>query len=583
MCIPVRSMLYQLAPFGMGTRLVEGLSGYLNRLATAHALSTLDLVQLDLFPLDVSDAEDRNERRAIFCRSGYLMDGSELHTRSWVDAIERATMQVGLKALTLEPYTMIFNNSWLRRKRAWCVQCLDSWKEKGQEPYEPLIWSTRVCHACPDHRIRLEDTCRQCGGSWRPLSGRSKCGWCAWCQCWLGGSPRKQETSGVDPFELWCSYQVGDLVLKMNSVPEHLDRDTVSHAMKTYLESGIYKNIETMAHFTGCTRSAIGWWTEGKIRPRVESFFRLCYELNNPVPILLFPRAHSSQSAQEAFHWRDEHDQPRPIQSSRLRPGRPKGAPSSTVFQAKDPSPLKSLYLKRALVLAAATSPCIPPGELAKQLGYSSAREIQRKYPVHYAALNQRYKIQLQAIQGQIRRRLLDAMSESPPPTLASIAKEFKKSSSTPIRTLEPILCEQLLAKREKRKSEKLKENGRLIEAAIRAGVKIPFHKFCRKSKLCPESISTYLPEHKRWYELQYRDFTSANRSQRYKVNAKEIADAVVELQRNGLYPTRTNILKLIPAIKRIGWRELHAGIEGVLARQMPKQAADLSYADLRD
>ena len=46
--ITARSRLYSLAPIGIGTAFVEGLSGYVMRLADAHAVSTGSLIGKEL-------------------------------------------------------------------------------------------------------------------------------------------------------------------------------------------------------------------------------------------------------------------------------------------------------------------------------------------------------------------------------------------------------------------------------------------------------------------------------------------------------------------------------------------------------
>ena len=48
--LPPRSWLYALAPIGIGTPFVESLSGYVARLAEAHAVSVGDLVGRELSP-----------------------------------------------------------------------------------------------------------------------------------------------------------------------------------------------------------------------------------------------------------------------------------------------------------------------------------------------------------------------------------------------------------------------------------------------------------------------------------------------------------------------------------------------------
>ena len=48
--LPPRSRLYALEPIGIGTPFVESLSGYIARLAEAHAVSVGDLVGRELSP-----------------------------------------------------------------------------------------------------------------------------------------------------------------------------------------------------------------------------------------------------------------------------------------------------------------------------------------------------------------------------------------------------------------------------------------------------------------------------------------------------------------------------------------------------
>src|SRR5438046_7692235 len=48
--LPPRSRLYTLKPVGIGTPFVESLSGYIARLADAHAVSVGDLVGRELSP-----------------------------------------------------------------------------------------------------------------------------------------------------------------------------------------------------------------------------------------------------------------------------------------------------------------------------------------------------------------------------------------------------------------------------------------------------------------------------------------------------------------------------------------------------
>jgi transcriptional regulator with XRE-family HTH domain/AraC-like DNA-binding protein len=567
MSISARSMLYQLPPIAKGTPHVEGLSGYLSRLATKHSVTTVELIGLDVFPIEIAADENRRERRRLFRRTCYLMDGSETYTQQWVNAVERATMLTGLGALTLLPYTKIFNNSWLRRKRAWCALCLEAWRHEGREPYEPLIWSSRIYNVCTLHSIRLEDTCDECGRPWPPLSGRSRPGYCAWCQSWLGRSLENHAVNVVDTYKLWCSHQISDLVYKMNLIKEPFESDTVSRALKSHLRLDAGRNLSTVADFTGCTRSALGWWIDGTIRPRLESFFRLCYALDCPPSTLFFPCSSDSLPTNEFSHRPEVRDRITSlIPPPKMRPGRPKGASQTALFRLNDADPRNRLYLKHALALAVETGHCVAPGEIAKQLGYSSVRQIRRKFPDLNAALNRHRSIQTESMRITIRERLRNALLEQPPPTLANIAAGLNKSSSTALRAFEPALCEKILANREEWKHEQLKRAGLLLEAANKADLIVPLQRFCSSAELSFSMILAYLPEHKRRYDQRYRSLMADRRLQKDEDLSRKIAAAVVELQGCGLFPSVSNVLKLTPSLKHAGWDKLQKGIKDALA-----------------
>src|SRR6516225_9309812 len=82
-----RSRLYSPAPAGMGTPFVESLSGYVIRLAEAHAVSTGDLVRSELSrhitPPLVFYSNDPN--------------GLEERAARWVCAVETSTLRSDLR------------------------------------------------------------------------------------------------------------------------------------------------------------------------------------------------------------------------------------------------------------------------------------------------------------------------------------------------------------------------------------------------------------------------------------------------------------------------------------------------------
>ena len=183
--IPDRTLFYSLRPKGLNTAFVEGLTGYLRRLAVAHRVTVADLVCHEHFDSLFVNPADRRNRRRLFLASGYLLDGSGPNTDKWIEAVEIATGQTDLRSLTLSPFAGVSSFSWLRRKRAWCPRCLFLQAETDPDDiYEPLLWSVRLVSVCPKDISPLVQECPKCGKSTRPFDGLAAPGYCGNC-----GSP----------------------------------------------------------------------------------------------------------------------------------------------------------------------------------------------------------------------------------------------------------------------------------------------------------------------------------------------------------------------------------------------------------
>jgi len=158
-----RTQFYSLRAKGMGTPLVEGLTGYLRRLAAVHGVTVADLICHNHFDGLFRHPGDHRMRRRLFLASGYLLDGPGDQTDEWILALESATGQWGLSNLTLSPFAGISSFSWLRRRRAWCPHCLSVQAHNSpDELYEPLVWSIRLVSVCPVDLTPLVQMCRNC-------------------------------------------------------------------------------------------------------------------------------------------------------------------------------------------------------------------------------------------------------------------------------------------------------------------------------------------------------------------------------------------------------------------------------------
>jgi transcriptional regulator with XRE-family HTH domain len=560
--LPERSTLFQLAPIALGTPLVEGLSRYLNRLATEHSVSVSDFIELDIFPHGRSADRDRRGRRRLFHASCYLMDGSESYTEPWIHALESATMQSGLRALTLLPYSRICEGSWLRRKRAWCPHCFEAWRRTNSALYEPLIWSIKVTSRCVFHQVSLQYRCHFCGRSSAPLAGMSQPGYCAWCLSWLG-RPTVACEQMPDPFELWCSDQAAGLVAAMNKLPSLLAEDAIAESLRLYLGSWTEANRSSIAEYTGCTRRSISTWMEGTTRPRAESLFRLCYALNiTPLSFL----GYGSELLESESSTEETADQAKnvvtPNFSIRVRSGRPKKDRSDPAMSRTAWDRSGAEQLRRALELAVQSEKYVSPRKIAKQLGYLHPDRALQKFASLCSALNARRKSEAIERLDRIRERLRGALLEWPPPTLKSIARALGMSSSTALRSIDPALCEQIISRGEELKHQKLKNIRALFEHEIGAKEMVSLKQLCRRHGLSLPLIIAALPDLTNRYRVQHRSFIAMQRSQREADIRRQVADAVRTLQAYGEYPSAGSVTQLNPKLRRAGWDRIQQAID---------------------
>src|SRR5215510_9561974 len=91
-----RSCLYALAPIGVGTAAVESLTGYISRLAAAHAVETGVLVNHELLPRiaytkGVRAGQTPTKLPSSFYIDAHTLNGIGGRPRLWVSLLEQLT------------------------------------------------------------------------------------------------------------------------------------------------------------------------------------------------------------------------------------------------------------------------------------------------------------------------------------------------------------------------------------------------------------------------------------------------------------------------------------------------------------
>lgn len=251
--VPPRSQLYSLQPIGVGTGMVEGLTGYVARLAEAHSVSVGDLVGRVLSEVANPGGIVTPAAKAVragghgFRACSYAINGVTDRTAKWVAAIEAATTRRDLRFLTLLPFRHALPDHLFRQRRAWCALCFEKWRTSGHIVYEPLLWGIEAASHCTVHARPFDCVCRHCGRNLSPLGVFSRPGHCELCDGWLGASDIEsgQAPDGLPSAEgeVWSSIQVEGLLAILPWIDPVATRESLRRSLITYLDQVTAGNV----------------------------------------------------------------------------------------------------------------------------------------------------------------------------------------------------------------------------------------------------------------------------------------------------------------------------------------------------
>jgi DNA-binding phage protein len=279
---PLRSRLYSLVPFEIGTLFCESLTGYINRLGWTHHVSACALAAEVIIP-QFDEYQHWTTPVSVFgTKWAMSLNGAGTMTRAWITALNHLTARSDLHLLTLPSWVGDLPPRWqLRETPAWCPSCLAEWRAQGQPLYQPLLWMIRLVTVCPRHRMLFVNHCPRCQKP-QPLLARNNTRplECAYCATWLG---RDADTSSVEveSEELIAWQEWLWMVLK------ELHAASLATGMLTW--KPFFSNIATclteqkgyskLAQVTGIDRTNLYRWVDGDdtYTPTLETILKFCY------------------------------------------------------------------------------------------------------------------------------------------------------------------------------------------------------------------------------------------------------------------------------------------------------------------
>ena len=561
--IPPRSRLYSLEPIGIGTALVESLSGYVARLAEAHSVSVGDLVGRVLSDVPnaqgaiippVAKAGGRGGHGFRVC--SYTVNGVTDRAKKWVHALELATSRRDLRYLTLLPFRCALPDHLFHRHRTWCAPCFEQWRLNGQTVYEPLLWAIKVSSHCPVHQRPLSHPCPCCGRALNLLGVFSQPGFCERCGGWLGApyadSDQSQPSSTSGEDQPWSCTQVGGLLAMLPRVDPVAARESLRRSLIVYLEEVAGGNVLALAEYVRCPHSMLHTWLAGAALPRLENLLRIARYLNVPISSFYAPLGPTPTNIAAAK------------QAVAIR-GKRSVSPSRHASE-----------IRRVLLAALDEDVPLRVTEIARKLGYTTTYSLYAADRKLCYKITARYRrsgggrrwnrsgapnvCEAHAKQGRLesmRRLLENALHEDPPPTLTDLSRHLGYSHSAILRRHEPTLCDQLLARHRaslaKRKADLEKEAtvalGETTVPSLRA--------VCRRLGITVSFMNKHFRAVARMIVEQHRQCLSAETANRRELLLRQIPDIAAALHSRGLYPSVPRIVERLPEKSRRDWKTI--------------------------
>ena len=284
--IPPVTRLYHFSPTGLGTPMVESLTGYIVRLAEAHCVSAGVLYWKEIRALAAKGNIFTFHVTNDAGYSTHTINGLGSPAADFVRALETLTGRRDLSCLTLLTWRRVLpGHSLLRRCRAWCESCMYAWREANQPIYEPLLWTLQAVTICPYHRRILRQACPHCERQIGPLDSRSRRDCCSRCG-------QSLVPNGIDPasdsrmlpseelvWASWVTSALGELLATAPQIRCPPGRDRLARTVRLCVERFCSGNGSKLARLMGVGRGAVSGWQREKTTPGLALLLSMAYRL----------------------------------------------------------------------------------------------------------------------------------------------------------------------------------------------------------------------------------------------------------------------------------------------------------------
>ena len=584
--LPKRSYLYHLQPIALGSAYVESLTGYIARLAEAHSVATGALLALELRPRvpagsGVASRKQKRLQNSSFIYDAHILNGLGECPRQWVRVLEALTGRRSLHILTMLSWGQVISNcALLRRIRAWCPYCYDSWRNTNQPIYEPLLWSTCAVAVCPNHGRPLVRCCPHCKRESPLLTSKARPGYCYRCRGWLGAPVQSESAEYVGTAELDIANAVGELLAlgsSMQGAPSGVYfKENLMRCIRVLADG----NQSAFSRTAGVSLDALTHWLNPNTTFRLRPFLGMCLELRiTPGRILtehipagdcewdaardLFAR-HRSRTLSYPSAPQVHQELCGKIQKKHSSSAAPHGSECYTYSTHE--------MARKALERATRGSPQRSLNSICKEIGYRNVSSLYHRFP-------EQCRILVANRRAWRDRRVQDviakALNEEPVPTLKEVAGRLGYRPHV-LRSRFRDLCVALVGRRPERLRLERERIRKQLEAALEQNPVPPMKVVAQTVGRNQHHLGIIFADLYGKIKRRHVEHQKMVRAQRRVEFLAQVRKAVMELCERGINPSRKHVMSAIenPSMK---WTQV---LDRYIAQSLREMEAESGTSD---
>lgn len=276
--LPSNTVLYGLEPIGVGAGACESIRSYINRLADAHRVSPMILMQ----ELIANHAKELTGHSLLMGSSWALKTSRKnFHIGKTAASLSGIiSMLTGIQSLefcTMFPIAEVIGAMGLTQKRQQyhCPLCIQV--KKSVPIYGQLIWEFGCISACPIHKIRLVET--SCGSKKHlhitNTNRKNLSGVCSFCGK-IGYRCRGLEVRVASETDVWRAHQIAELISYFPDATRLFSKENLVSGLHTLIVQSFDGVSAAAAKKAGIHKSVLWGWVNGRFSPSMPQLLDLC-------------------------------------------------------------------------------------------------------------------------------------------------------------------------------------------------------------------------------------------------------------------------------------------------------------------